>query len=153
MPTLCFQAGASSIPVWAMLDERALREEYVCLVGCELRCGKLRLIRSVEAVGRVFQVGKSTARHQRKIWNGAEIRENAAPPPAPHRLANPSSFTDIKVSAGDKLHFSKRDAHTYFETLRAPACLQPWFGQPPASLTELEKHVRTAPDKAVCILA
>ena len=33
--------------------------------------------------------------------------------------------------------FSKRDAHTYFDVIRAPMELQSWFGQPPVAVEEL----------------
>ena len=35
------------------------------------------------------------------------------------------------------MSFSKRDATTYFDSLVAPACVQPWFGRPALRLSEL----------------
>ena len=58
-------------------------------------------------------------------------------PPAPHRLANPSSFLDLLVRPGEKLLLSKRDASTFFDSLKVPKALQEWFGQAPVRLGEL----------------
>ena len=49
----------------------------------------------------------------------------------------PSSFLDLEIDTGAEVFFSKRDAATFFDVLRAPDSLQPWFGQPPVQVAEL----------------
>ena len=55
----------------------------------------------------------------------------------PPFLANPSSFLEILVEPGERIYFSKRDASAYFDTLRAPEALQPYFGRPCVTVLEL----------------
>ena len=112
-------------------------DEYVKLVAREIACGKLRLRRSVRGVAPVFAVGKSAAGHQRKIWNGAELSAVAAKPPAPPRLANPSSFLDLDLETQEAVWFSKRDAETFFDVLKVPDEPTPWFGQPAVKVKDL----------------
>ena len=113
------------------------RREYLKLAVRELKCGKLRLRPLAKAVANVFAAPKSTKGRQRKIWDGARISDMAALPPKPSRLANPSSFLDLLVLKGEKLFMSKRDASTYFDSLRVPEPLQPWFGQQPVYVQEI----------------
>ena len=98
-------------------------------------CGRLRL--QVRGVAKVFAAAKRSKGRQRKIWDGSAISSQAARPPKPERLANPSSFLDILVRPDEKLYLSKRDAATYFDTLAVPPELQPWFGQEPVKVQEL----------------
>ena len=111
--------------------------EYLALVSREILCGKLRLRLSVKAAAHVFAVGKSTAGRQRKVWNGSDLSAAAAKPPVPPRLANPSSFLDLHVQPTDPIWFSKRDAETFFDVLKVPEQLQPWFGQPAVRVRDL----------------
>ena len=113
------------------------RREYLKLTCRELLCGKLRLRLQVRGVARVFAAAKRSKGRQRKIWDGSAISSQAARPPKPERLANPSSFLDILVRPDEKLYLSKRDAATYFDTLAVPPELQPWFGQEPVKVQEL----------------
>eukprot|EP00435_Cladocopium_sp_Y103_P008297 s2259_g2.t1 len=133
-PTHIFPHGALATSTEVLRRDK--RAEYVKLTLRELRCGKLRLRRKVEAVGAVFAACKSGGR-QRKIWDGSRLSMVASRPPKPYRLANPSSFLDLELADTDQLLFSKRDASTYFDTLQAPAPLRQWFGQPPVSVGEL----------------
>ena len=41
------------------------------------------------------------------------------------------------MAPGEVLLFSNRDAATFFDTLRVPAELRSWFGQPPVTAKEL----------------
>ena len=113
------------------------REEYLRLTVRELQCGKLRLRHTVKGRARVFAAPKSAEGRQRKIWDGSALSSIAAVPPAPHRLANPSSFLDLLVRPGEKLLLSKRDASTFFDSLTVPKALQEWFGQAPVRMGEL----------------
>ena len=113
------------------------REEYLRLTVRELQCGKLRLRHTVKGRASVFAAPKSAEGRQRKIWDGSALSSIAAVPPAPHRLANPSSFLDLLVRPGEKLLLSKRDASTFFDSLTVPKALQEWFGQAPVRMGEL----------------
>lgn len=115
------------------------RVEYIRLTVREVACGKLRLRRHVEGLGGVFAVAKKGGR-QRKIWDGSKVSESAAVPPKPRRLANPSSFLDLQIDPGTPVFFSKRDASTFFDTLKVPPALQTWFGQPPITMQEFQQH-------------
>lgn len=114
------------------------RDEYVGLVVRELQCGKLRLRFQANAVANVFAAKKSTPGRQRKIWDGSRVSELAAKPPPPEQLANPSSFVDVEAT-NSRLFFSKRDAANYFDALKVPCMLQPWFAQHPVSIEELQR--------------
>ena len=113
------------------------REEYLRLTVRELQRGKLRLRHTVKGRARVVAAPKSAEGRQRKIWDGSALSSIAAVPPAPHRLANPSSFLDLLVRPGEKLLLSKRDASTFFDSLKVPKALQEWFGQAPVRVGEL----------------
>ena len=113
------------------------RHEYLRLTVRELQCGKLRLRRTVKGLARVFAAPKSSNGRQRKIWDGSTLSGLARVPPAPHRLANPSSFLDVLVRPGEELLLSKRDASTFFDSLKVPEALQEWFGQAPVRVQEL----------------
>ncbi|CAE7867460.1 unnamed protein product, partial [Symbiodinium sp. KB8] len=108
-------------------------------LAAKVACGKLRLRRHVEGLGGVFAVAKKGGR-QRKIWDGSKVSESAAVPPKPRRLANPSSFLDLQIDPGAPVFFSKRDASTFFDTLKVPPALQTWFGQPPITMQEFQQH-------------
>ncbi|CAE7480188.1 unnamed protein product, partial [Symbiodinium pilosum] len=112
-------------------------EQYAILIAREVKCGKIRLRRQANGVAPIFAVGKSAAGRQRKIWNGSELSSIAAKPPPPPRLANPSSFLDLHVGTDTPVFYSKRDAETFFDVLKVPDELCPWFGQPPLSAGEL----------------
>ena len=135
-PSVIFPDPGPHIPD---LDGRAgvSMSEYLVLVSRELACGKLRLRRRVSGMASVFAVKKAAVGRQRKIWNGAELSRLASQPPRPERLANPASFLDIHVEAGEAVYYSKRDAATFFDSLQVPPSLQPWFGQPAVSAAEL----------------
>ena len=112
------------------------RKEYLLLTARQLAAGILRLHCKVFSCADMFAVEKPNGK-QRAIWNGSSISEAAAVPPMPPRLANPSSFLEILVEPGERIYFSKRDASAYFDTLRAPEALQPFFGRPCVTVLEL----------------
>ena len=112
------------------------RKEYLLLTARQLAAGILRLHCKVLSCADMFVVEKPNGK-QRAIWNGSSISEAAAVPPMPPRLANPSSFLEILVEPGERIYFSKRDASAYFDTLRAPEALQPFFGRPCVTVLEL----------------
>ncbi|OLP74045.1 hypothetical protein AK812_SmicGene46529 [Symbiodinium microadriaticum] len=113
------------------------RQEYLRLTLRELHCGKLRLRFSVKGLANVFAAPKANKGRQRKIWDGSVLSEAAARPPKPYRLANPSTFLDILLRPGEELFLSKRDASTFFDSLKVPLRMQEWFGQPPVQVREL----------------
>ncbi|OLQ01807.1 hypothetical protein AK812_SmicGene15416 [Symbiodinium microadriaticum] len=113
------------------------RWEYLKLTARELICGKLRLRPRVQGQAGVFAAPKKTCDRQRKIWDGSLLSKQAETPPAPCRLANPSSFLDLLLRPGEVFYMSKRDASTYFDSLRVPHRLQEWFGQAPVTVGEL----------------
>ncbi|CAJ1433473.1 unnamed protein product [Effrenium voratum] len=71
--------------------------------------------------------------------------EAARKPAPPEKLANPSCFTDLLFRAEEDVFMSKRDVHTCFDVLRAPAHLQEWFGRPPVTLHELSQIGHVSP--------
>ena len=48
-------------------------------------------------------------------------------------------FKRILKRPGSTLYFSKRDAKAYFDQLRFPGSLQPYFGRPPVRADRLSK--------------
>ena len=124
-PGVVFPEG-QRVPFSNIAVGRDKKCEYVRLTIRELRCGKLRLRSVVQGSGGVF-AGPKGGNKQRKIWDGSMMSRCAAEPPKPRRLANPSCFLDLEVPSGGALHFSKRDASTYFDCLQVPRSLQPWL--------------------------
>ena len=110
--------------------------DYAKVVGRMHQCGKLAFMLHPKGVAAFFVVAKPNGQ-QRPIWNGAEISEACRRPVAPPRLGNPASFVDICVAPGSHVFFSKRDASSYFDVLRAPVDAHPWFGFPPLSASLL----------------
>ena len=129
----------SAVPDHSYEFTGASRIEYAKLVLRQLRRGKVALRRQRRALGDVFCVAKSTPGRQREVWNGSSISEAARKPPPPEKLANPSCCTDLLFRAEEDVFKSKRDVHTCFDVLRAPAHLQEWFGRPPVTLHELSQ--------------
>ena len=60
-------------------------------------------------------------------------------PPLPPRLGNPGVFKRILKMPGQTLYFSKRDAKAYFDQLKLPTWLVPFFGRPPVRADRLAK--------------
>ena len=97
------------------------REEYLALIGRELRVHKVHLLLYPKHVAGRFVVGKRGTDRLRPIWNGSSLSVASADPPAPRRLANPASLPHIRVKPGERLYFSKRDAASFFDALEAPS--------------------------------
>ena len=131
------EARVAGIDLRPTQDAWQDKGEYCRLVCRELECGKLRLSSTALGGGRVFAAGKSTAGHQRKIWDGSLISDHVSRPPKPYRLANPGSFLDIVARPGEPLFFSKRDASTFFDQLCLPAELGLWLAQPALQVREI----------------
>ena len=87
---------------------------------------------SVESLGSPRQMGAKERFGMALCLSGL-----AAEPPKPYRLASPSSFLDVEIQPGERIYFSKRDASTFFDSLRVPEQLRTWFGQPPVTVEEL----------------
>ena len=118
---------------------KAQRVEYCRLVGRQLTAGKFQLALSVRGGGTVFAVGKSGGR-QREVWHGTAVSEAAAPPPPPPCIASPAALVDLEASVDAPVLLSKKDAKCYFDQLRLPSHLRPFFGRPPVRLHELLHH-------------
>ena len=113
------------------------RAEYLRLVARQLLCGKLRLRLDAQSAAPIFVVGKKAGTRQREVWSGDVISAVATRPPRPRRLGNPSVFTKIVKAKDTRLHFSKRDAKTYFDLLLLPTSMRPYFGRPRVNLGKL----------------
>ena len=106
--------------------------DYAKVVGRMHQCGKLALMLHPKGVASFFVVAKPNGQ-PRPIWNGAEISEARQRPVALPRFGNPASFVDLCEAPGSQVFFSKRDASSYFDVLRAPVDAHPWFGFPSLS--------------------
>jgi len=104
--------------------------QYLQLTARLLQCGKCRLRHEVAAAAPVFFIGKKGKDAQREIWSGDRISAAARPPPKPYRLGNPGVFARIMKTPGVPFIFAKRDAKTFFDQLRLPPILRPFFGRP-----------------------
>ena len=105
--------------------------EYVKFVVEMHRVKKVQFILHPRGAASFFVVGKPGKNRLRPIWSGDVISDACERPLVPHRLGNPASFVDILVTEDEELLFSKRDAASFFDTLLAPAAIQPWFCFPP----------------------
>ena len=85
----------------------------------------------------IFVIHKKGKTTQREVWNGSLITEAAAHPYFPPRLANPAALTDLEASSDRPLWVSGRDAKVFFDQLRAPSDLIPFFGRPAVEMREL----------------
>ena len=122
----------------------ASRTEYVRLIGRQLLCGKLRLRSSAYCSAPIFVVAKKGGNRLREVWSGDVISAAAIRPPRPRRLGNPSVFTKIVKAKNAQLHFSKRDAKTYFDLLCLPENMRPYFGRPRVNLGKLAECMEVA---------
>ena len=123
---------------------KAQRYEYAKLVGRQLQVGKVELAAEVRGGGTVFAVGKSSNR-QREVWHGTAVSEAAAPPPPPPCIASPAALVDLEGSADHPVLLSKKDAKCYFDQLRLPEHLRPFFGRPSLRVHELIRHCGLPP--------
>ena len=113
--------------------------EYAKLVSRQLRSTKIVLSDSACAGGTVFAVGKPTGA-QREVWHGTQVSQAAKRPPKPPRLVSPTALLSLEVGLKSKLLVSKRDAKCYFDQLRLPCPLRPWFGRPKLRVDMLCKY-------------
>ena len=113
--------------------------EYCKLAARQLRSGKVEFQDHARAGADVFAVGKSNDKLH-EVWNGHHLSLAAVKPPAPPHVATPGVFPDIELALGDVLYVSKRDASVYFDQLRLPRAVRPWFGRPPLCVRDLIRH-------------
>ena len=125
------------IGVGSVTMSQALMPQYLAFTGRIVLAGKVELLTTPSGVASFFVVGKPGKDRLRPIWGGDKISEACERPPKPRRLGNPISFVDIRVSPGETLFFSKRDAETYFDTLKAPQAVRHCICYPPVRLGEL----------------
>ena len=110
--------------------------EYVALVLRQLKVQKVALAVDPKAAARVFQVPKRNG-NQREVWDGGRLTRAAQRPPPPPYLANPGALAELEASHDLPLWMSGRDAESFFDQLALPAELQPFFGRPFVTVTEL----------------
>lgn len=115
------------------------RSEYARLVGRQIRCGKVGLASNIEAGATVFAVGKPSGR-QREVWHGSRLSEISVRPPKPVHLASPAALLNLEASVRAPMYVSKRDACCYFDQLKLPVKLRPWFARPSVLIDDLCKY-------------
>ena len=115
------------------------RGEYARLVVRQLRAGKVGLRDNVSSSASVFAVGKSGGA-LREVWNGSELSAAAALPLRPPHLAGVSALTDLEASPDEPVRVYKRDAKCFFDQLKLPAALQPFFGRPVLLASDILRH-------------
>jgi len=111
--------------------------DYVAHTANLMQCGKVRLRLLTRAAASVFAVGKRGKTSQREVWSGGLVSDHARRPPKPPRLGNPAMFAHIVKEPGRSLVFAKRDAKAFFDQLRLPEKLRPYFGRPRVQASEL----------------
>jgi hypothetical protein len=104
------------------------QSEYLRLTAKMLECGKVRLMFKPKASASTFAIGKRESMRLREVWSGNHVSRCARTPPKPPRLGNPAVF--VRIRADRPLIFSKRDAKAYFDLLKLPIGLRPFFGRP-----------------------
>ena len=114
----------------AARSSNASRDEYAVLSARMLRCGKARLRLKVHCAASTFTIGKKGSTKLREVWAGDRISAAATRPPKPRRLGNPAVFMWIIKKLDRPLYYSKRDAKAYFDQLKLPYLLRPFFGRP-----------------------
>ena len=115
------------------------RREYAQLVVRQLRAGKVGLRDSVLSSASVFAVGKSSGA-LREVWNGSEMSAAAMAPFYPPHLAGVSALTDLEAGTNDPIRVYKRDAQCFFDQLRLPCALRPFFGRPTLTAIDILRH-------------
>ena len=113
------------------------RTEYLGTIVRMIRAAKTRLWSDLKGVGMLFAVSTSTPGRLRPVWHGGAISEACTRPPPPTRLGNPASFLELQFEPGESWFFSKRDAASFFDTLKAPPGTHRWFCAPPVRADEL----------------
>ena len=111
--------------------------ECVQLVAKQLASGKLGLTLRPTGGGRVFTVPKPGKSSYREVWHGRQVSLASRKPPKPRHLASPTALTYLMALPGRPVRMSKRDAKCWFDQLRAPRQLRPWFARPPVSIDML----------------
>lgn len=106
------------------------------MIALELRCNKLRLRHEVRSSGTLFVVPKGSTKRQREVWDGGDLSKRSLAPPKPRGQGNPSCFLDVVAPRGSHIYYSKWDAATFFDMLKAPHHLTAHFGRPPVSMGE-----------------
>jgi len=113
------------------------KPDYARLVWTMVANGKVSLMRHPAAAASVFAIPKKGSTNLREIWAGQHISALSARPPAPPRLGNPGVFSRIVRAPHAQLWFSKRDARAFFDQLRLPSQIRPYFGRPAVTLRDL----------------
>ena len=111
--------------------------EYATLVIRQLRAQRLRLRLTILGGGPCFFISKPGKDALRHLWNGKFVSDACLPAPGLRHLANPSTFVDLLASRDRPLYLSTRDCRSWFEQLRAPDALRPYFGQQPIKCSRL----------------
>ena len=103
----------------------------------KLASGKLGLTLRPKGGGWVFTVPKPGKSSYREVWHGRQVSLASRKPPKPRHLASPTALTYLMALPGRPVRMSKRDAKCWFDQLRAPRQLRPWFARPPVSIDML----------------
>ncbi len=115
--------------------------EYARLTVKGLRSGKLDLSLTIQCNGESFAVSKRGGQRQREVWHGGRISELALAPPHPPLLANPAALGELCGSDDVPLAASSRDCMVFFDQLRSPIELRPYFGKPPLEAGDLSDEI------------
>lgn len=135
-PSKLFPAGVEHIASHRLCKEPH-HGDRVTLTIRLLRARKLSLMRHAEAAADTFVVKKSDGSRLREIWNGGRLTKAALPSPKPPLQATPASLSTLEASDDRPLWASCRDGKVFFDQLRVPLALRPYFGRPAVSIAEL----------------
>ena len=129
------------------------RSEYVLLLRKEFRAGKITFQSNCKHAKQIFFLPKKSSDALREVWNGKGLSAATVQSPLPPWLSSPSCLADLEASDDRPLLMSARDGACFFDQLRVPKDLQPYFGKPYVSCEELCRHGDNSVDFAPLLSA
>jgi site-specific DNA-cytosine methylase len=139
-PDLLFPKGVDHIPSY-LASREPHHGDRVTLTIRMLRAGKLALMKNARASADTFVVGKRDSAKLRDIWNGGRITDAAIHSLKPPLQANPAALANLEASDDRPQTLTCRDGKIFFDQLRIPSSLQPFFGRPRIAI----EHLRSPP--------
>lgn len=129
------------VDLCAATHRRTSREPHsgdqVSLVIRLLRLGKLHLVKFPRAVADTFFIEKAGTQRLWEIWSGGLLTRLAAQPEKPPMLASPASLANLEATDDVPQWISTRDGTCFFDQLRVPDHLCPFFRRPSVLIAHL----------------
>ena len=135
-PDELFPGGVSHLG-GARTSREVNHGDHISLLIRSLRSGKVGLAIRAKSSADTFVVGKHGSSKLREVWNGALLTDAALAAPKPWLQANPASLGSLECTDDDPFLVSCRDGRAFFDQLKAPHQLRPYFGRAQVLVSDL----------------